>query len=525
VTPGSQPLLVSALRPSRQHERAALAVAVVLFAFFVAVLPRAGEPVGRSQIFVPIIATVMFLSDSITAVLLFGQFSVVRSRALLCLAGGYLFTALLVVAYALTFPGAFSPGGLLGAGLQTPGWIFVIWHVGLPTTVIAYALLGRAPVSIQRARAPVPMAIAATVANVVAIVSAITWAAIAYNDWLPVLVVDLVRLSGLKAVVVTVFALCTGAVILLWRRRRSILDLWLLVVSFAWLLDAVFMYMTESRYSVAWYANRLLGIVSANVVLFVLLAESTALYAQLAIATLAERRERESRMMTMEAMSAAIEHEIRQPLAAIAANAGAAQRWIAHSPPNLGEVREAIGSIHADSRRATDVLHSVRALFSERDDSTSPVDVNEVVVETVSMLRAELERAGIGVQLDLAPQLQAVVGNRNQLQEVILNLVKNAADAMDGITDRPAMLRIQSSPIEPHGVAVIVADTGAGIDPAHMERIFDAFFTTKRNGMGMGLAICRSIVERHGGTLSASPGVRHGSVFRMTLVGGVSRTK
>ena len=510
-------VLISTLPPSRRHERAALTVSLLLLALFISALSVARTPLPRVDSIIPVVSTAMFVGDCVTAVLLFGQFAVLRTRALLVLAGGYLFTGLIVVTYALTFPGAFAPDGLLGAGIQTAGWIFLAWHLGLPVTVLAYALLENAPAAQREARLPVPKAImlAGGIATAMALV--VSWATTALHDRLPPVLVDGVHLIGERTLLSPVVLCSFTAVLVLWRRRRSVLDLWLLVVAFAWLLDAFLTYFTESRFTLAWYANRVVRVVSANVVLFVLLAESARLYARISASILAQQHERESRAMSLEAMSAAIEHEVRQPLASIVANASAARRWMEHSPPNLGEAREALGDIAAEARRASEMLHAVRGIFARGGDEQSRFDVNRLIEEAVAMLRAELGASSIGVQLHLDAGLPEIVADRVQLREVVVNLVRNAADAMRTITDHATVLSITSARTGADHLSITVADTGAGINAEDRQRLFDAFFTTKPDGFGMGLAICKSIVERHGGTLSAEPAEPFGSVFRVVL--------
>jgi len=303
--PESQPLLIATLPPTRAQERVALAIALALLAFFLAAV-LADAPLPRVDAVIPVVSTLMFAGDCVSAVLLFGQFAVLRSRALLVLAAGYLFTGLLVVPYALTFPGAFTEAGLMGAGLQTAGWIFAVWHVGLPVAAIAYAWLADARRDRQM-KASVAAAIGAATATAVALAALVSGCAIAFHDSLPKLTVDAVQMSGEKTVPVAMMLLSGVALLFLARRRRSVLDLWLLVVLFAWLLDSMLTYATGARYTTVWYANRVVRIVAANTVLFVMLAETMRLYAKLASAVVAQRRERQSRMMTMEAMSAAIE--------------------------------------------------------------------------------------------------------------------------------------------------------------------------------------------------------------------------
>jgi len=511
------PLLVSTLPPSRAHQRSAAAVAVALFAFFAAVIPFARVPMAQTAYTIPVVSTLMFLGDCISAVLLFGQFSVLRSRALLVLAGGYLYTGLLVVPYALTFPGAFSEGGLLGANLQSAAWIFVFWHLGLPATVIAYAALRDAPAGIRLVQGSAPAAIAGAVLAAFVLALLVACVALGFGDLLPVVALDRVRLAEHSELVGAVMCVSAAAVILMAGRRRSVLDAWLLVVSFAWVLDAALTFITAERYSAAWYANRVIRIVSANVVLFVLLLESTRLYARLAAATLAERRAREGRAMSMEAVAAAIEHEVRQPLGAIVANAGAAHLCLDRPSPDLATAREAIGAIVADAERAAGILRAVRHLVGGHAGERELLDANAMIEETVALARFQLDAAAIGVQMDLAPGLPAIAADRRQFQEVLLNLVQNAVDAVREVSDHAAIVRISTSGLESGRVEICVADTGVGIAAHDLERIFEPFFTKKTGGTGMGLAICTSIVERHGGTLSVAQGEPYGSVFRMEL--------
>jgi hypothetical protein len=261
------PSLISSLPPSRAHKRAALVAALLLLALFLFAALFSRVRLTQIDVFIPIVATVMLLTDSITATLLFAQFSVLRSRALLVLASGYLFTALLVVPYALTFPGAFAPAGLLGAGLQTTGWLFVTWHIGLPTTVIAYALLNNASATMRTSRGSARLAILASIASVVALVCALTWFVIAHHDSLPIMMLNLTDAGGVwRYVAVIILSLCITALLLLWRWRRSMLDLWLLVVSLAWLFDSILLNLIDYRFTVAWYANRVFGISAASFV-------------------------------------------------------------------------------------------------------------------------------------------------------------------------------------------------------------------------------------------------------------------
>ncbi|HVI14149.1 MAG TPA: ATP-binding protein [Pseudolabrys sp.] len=224
-----------------------------------------------------------------------------------------------------------------------------------------------------------------------------------------------------------------------------------------------------------------------------------------------------ARHTTLAAMSAAIAHEIKQPLGAIVANANAGLRWLARTPPSLDEALGTLKDIAIAGHRASDVVQSVRAMFSRADQIDVALDVNDLIRETIALVRDDLEAASVSVELELAPQVPLISGHRGQLQQLILNLITNAAEAMRAVTERA--LRIASKPFNSNGLEVSVEDSGTGVQQKDIDRIFDAFYTTKANGMGMGLAICRLVVEAHGGTLSVSPVAPHGAAFRITLPG------
>ena len=226
-----------------------------------------------------------------------------------------------------------------------------------------------------------------------------------------------------------------------------------------------------------------------------------------------------SRRTMVAAMTASIAHEIKQPLGAIVANASAGLRWLAHSPPRLDEALESFHDIAADGHRASEVIQSIRDMFEGREQPGEPLDANALVRETVAILRGELEAAGIAVELDLAPRLPPVSAHKGRVQQVVLNLLTNAADAMRSVTGRGRVVTVTSGAATPDGIVVSVRDCGPGIAAKDAARIFDAFYTTKQHGMGMGLAICKSIVEAHGGHLSVSSARPHGATFRFVLPG------
>jgi signal transduction histidine kinase len=519
--PDQPSILLSALPPTKAQKRLALSVALGLLVAFLATLPFMQVQLAPQNAFIPVVDTILFLNDLITAALLYTQFSVVRDRALLALAIGYLFNAAIIVPHALTFPGAFSPTGLLGAGLQTTVWLYIIWHLGMPPAVIAYTLLKRKQPPARIMSGSARPTIIASISAVLLLACALTWLVTAGERYIPAIMVDAMHATSFwhDYAAPPILVLSAASVALLFWRRSSVLDLWLLVALWAWLIETALLSTTASRFSLVWYAGRFYGLVSSAFVLLMLLSETTVLYARLALSVMAQQRERETRLMTLDAMSAAIAHEIKQPLGAIVTNAAAGQRWLGRSPPAPERALETFKEIAADGHRAAGVIQSVRELFRTTEQPGTALDTNQLIEETIALLRGELEAQKIDVRLDLAGQLPMISAHRGQLQQVIVNVVTNAADAMRSVTDRARVLKVKSEALAPGGVALSVEDTGTGIKPEHMDRIFDAFYTTKARGMGMGLAICRSIVEAHGGTLSVAPGAPHGSLFRVALPG------
>jgi C4-dicarboxylate-specific signal transduction histidine kinase len=224
-----------------------------------------------------------------------------------------------------------------------------------------------------------------------------------------------------------------------------------------------------------------------------------------------------SRQTTMGAITASIAHEVNQPLAAIVANANAGLRWLARGKPNLAEVRAILKRIVSDGLRASQVVASIRSMFGKDRGETSPVTVNDLIDEVLTLVNGELASHQISLQKEMRDGLPKVLADRVQMQQVLLNLIMNAIEAMSSIANRERVLMVKSEAFESDHVLITLQDSGTGIDPAHIDRIFDAFFTTKDRGMGMGLSICRSIIESHGGQLWASPRNPHGTSFYVKL--------
>jgi signal transduction histidine kinase len=514
-----QHFILSNLSPSLAQKRLALGVALVLLAaFFITAGPLARVQLARIDAFIPAYATAMFVNDSITAVLLFAQFSILRSRALLVIASGYLFTAFVVIPWVLTFPGVFAPGGLLGAGLQSAVWLYTLWHAAFPMFVIAYALLKDADPTKRLWRGPVHVAILLSVAATAAIV----WAAALFvtvgHELLPPILLDAVHLSALWPYIGGSTALLSVlTVVVLWTRRRSLLDLWLMVVMCAYVIEICLVSLPNAaRFSIGWYVGRIVGVLSGSLVLVVLLYEITTLYARLLRAVLAQRREREARLLTGDAVSASIAHEIKQPLSAMITNADAGLTWLGRATPHLDQAKGAFQQIVADGYRAGAVIDSIRANFKKEARNRTSLDINRLIEEALTLTRGDLQRHQILVDAAPSAPLPPVRGDRVQLQQVLLNLITNAIDAM-AAKEGTRVLRVKSEPHDDGGIIVSVADTGTGIGAPELERIFDPLFTTKSGGMGMGLAICRSIIEAHDGRLWVAPNKPEGTVFQFML--------
>jgi len=228
-----------------------------------------------------------------------------------------------------------------------------------------------------------------------------------------------------------------------------------------------------------------------------------------------------TRVTTLGELTASIAHEVNQPLAAVVTNGEACLRWLRRDVPDLDEVRSSVERMISDGRRASEVVARLRALVRKGETRQCRLNMNEIVDDVLLLVERELAEQRVALRLDLEPSPRSVLGDRVQLQQVIINLVMNAIQAMSAVTDRPRVLSIRSRSRLPdtddRSTIVEVRDTGVGIDPSSMAKLFTAFHTTKADGMGMGLSICRSIVEAHGGRISVAADVEHGACFVVSL--------
>jgi signal transduction histidine kinase len=520
--PDEQPILLSALPPTRRQERTALGVAAILLIVFLATIPFMQILLPPVQPFIPIVDTALFFNDSITAALLYAQFFVVRSRALLALASGYLLAASIIVPHALTFPGAFSETGLLGAGLQSTVWLYIFWHLALTPMVIAYALLKDRSERTRFISDSAGWAIAVSVACVFGFVCALTWLVTAGAELVPAIMVDAQHASDVWHYYAAppIIVLFLISLTLLFVRRSSMLDLWLLVVLWAWFIETLLLSVTAYRFSVVWYVGRGFGLLSSCFVLIVLLSESTLLYARLAISVAARNREREGRLMSMNALAASIAHEMNQPLGAILNNSETSLALLDKAPVDLDEVRSALKDIIADVLRSGEIVGSIKSTFQPEEEIKTSVDINEVIRDTVAILQAELQMQRVLVELNLSTSIPKIHAHRAHLQQVVLNLSTNAIDAMVAAKSPVRLLSIESRPDVDGGVLVSVVDTGPGIDAQLAGQVFDPFFTTKAEGTGLGLAISRSLIASHHGHLWLAEDRTRGCAFHFSLPAG-----
>ena len=518
--PEEQQFILSTLSPSPAQKRLALAVVsgILLVFLLIAVGPFKGLHLSRIDAFVPAYVMTMLVCDSITAFLLYAQFAIVRSRATLVVASAYLFAALVMIPFILVFPGVFVPGrGLLG-GMQSTSWLYFFQHAGFPLFIIAYALLKH-----RHSNRPFQRAVFSEIAASIAFTATLVLVGgILFIEGEPLLLkvtVDAMHFSAQWWYPATTVALLNAmAIIVLWTHRRVALDLWLMVVMFLYVIEIPLSYYPDpQRFSVGWYAVRLFGVLSSSIVLILLVHEIETLYARLLGAVLAQRREREARLLTGDAVAASIAHEVRQPLTAMVTTADAGLRFLDRSLPNLDKAKEAFKRIAMDGHRAGSIVETIRANFRNDIRDRVSLDLNELVREAVGLGHAELLKHGIVVRLHSAEPLPEIRGNRIQLQQVLLNLIMNAVDAMAAEAP-PRILSVKSAAYESDRVIVSVADTGSGVKSQDADRLFNPLFTTKSRGMGMGLSICRAIIESHEGRLWFAPNNPRGAIFQFTLL-------
>jgi signal transduction histidine kinase len=424
------------------------------------------------------------------------------------LASGHLFSALIVVGYVLTFPGAFAPTGFFGASPQSSAWLYLLWRAGFAISIALYAAQRSGSRKETRAVSAPRSAILWSAAIVTVLVCALVFATTAGQELLPGFLSGQRQLPRARYYSGAVLIVTLIALILLARvREKSILDLWLIVASLSWLGEAmVVTFFFQERYSLTFYVIRLVGVPVSKAVLVVLLWETIRLYTNLVISNRELRRERASRLTNAAAVAAAIAHEVRQPVTGINLLAYAGQRSLERATPDVGAARKLFAEIKDAAFRANEVFDNFLKLFRGSQRDLQAVDVNALTLEATGLLRKELDDHKVTITMDLASDLPTVQGHTGQLRAVIVNLIQNSIDAMASTTDRPRGINIATSRRGLGAISFSLRDTGPGIEPDNLTSIFDPFVTTKVKGTGLGLAICKMIVDQHGGSISAASG-------------------
>ena len=545
------------IMPARSTERrVALGVVLVSLAISLAAAPFAKTQLPRVEAFIPIYESALTFNDLITAILLFGQFSILRSRGILLLACAYLFTGLMVIAHLLSFPGLFAEGGLLSGGPQTTAWLYMVWHSVFPLLVMVYALQPRAG-SDQPMKVAPRQAILAGIASVLVAVGLSVALTTMGHDLLPPVMDGNRYTPAMNVVVTTVWLFSLAALGLLWRRKpHSALDLWLMVVLCAWLCDvALAAVLNAGRFDLGFYAGRIFGFAATSFVLIVLLLETRALYARLAQSLEAERRILQDANQALEARVAErtrqLEAEIAerekaqeslreaQKLEAIGRMAGG----IAHDFNNLLTVVQGNAEILQDSPLDDDDMQAVKAIdraaergsrlvrqiltFSRRQALTTDVVDLRRRSEELSDMLGRAVRGDIRLIVSLAEDLWPVECDVAELEIALMNLCVNARDAMPkgGLVRVEGCNRtLEAETRHPTGltgdfVVLTVTDTGAGIAPENITKVFEPFFTTKDVGKGTGLGLSQvyGFAQQTGGTATIDSKLGEGTTVTLYL--------
>ena len=517
-----------------RDRRLALTVVLASTAIFIATAPFAKAPLVPLWAFIPTYETALVMNDLITAVLLFGQVAILRSRALWILATAYAFTAFMTVAHALTFPGLFSATGLLGAGPQSTAWLYMFWHGGFPLFLIGYARTKDTEHATRVKRGSGGRAILGGTSVALALAAVFTVLATAGQDYLPAIMAGNRYTPAMMAVVSSTWSLSLLALIVLWRRRTpSLLDVWLMVVMCAWLFDiALAAVLNGGRFDLGFYAGRVYGLFAATFVLGVLLLENGLLHARLVQMheqledhnrsleqTVRDRTERllqSEKVATMGSLLAGVAHELNNPLAVLSGHAQLLREIEGTASPAV--VRRA-DKITEAADRCVRIVRNFLALARQRRPERTAVSLPHVITGAVELLAYPLRTDGIDVALDIPPSLPTLSADPHALHQVLVNLIANAHQAMRR-QPPPRCIAVTARHDAAHGrISLEVADTGPGIPPDIRAKIFEPFFTTKPagEGTGLGLSLCRGIIEEHGGTIEVESDPGRGTRFVIEL--------
>ncbi len=522
------PVPPSLLPATLTQRRVALAVSFFVLAVFFTTLPFARIGWVSFPGFIQIQKTLMLVSDLITAALLFGQYSIGRTRALNMVAGGYLFTALIAVPHALTFPQVLSETGLLAAGPQSAAWLYLAAHAVLPVTIIAFAARREDDHMIDDppsgAVLPITGACLVAVGAVVATSMIVTLG----HRWLPPLMEG--SSYTIEAHVAVGAALCLplAALLMLARRRPpALVELWLMVVMLTWLCTMTLgAFVSRGRYDIGWYVGGVFDWLTSIFVLLMLISETVGLYARQMRAAEVEHRDRERRVTEMEAVLihlsrvsglgrnvSSLVHEVSQPLTAISNYLAAGLQLI--EEPNTERLKRLLRQSAEQAERASAIIRDLRNFIARHESEKDIGNLHDVLQHAVRLALVGTTAPAPSIEIRPDPAAASALFDKVQIEQVVFNLVRNAIEAMEN-TNRGA-LTVTTKPALGNMVEVSIADTGPGLPPDIRAKLFEPFVTTKASGLGIGLSICRVIIEAHGGRLQAEDNPKGGTVFSFTL--------
>jgi signal transduction histidine kinase len=495
---------------------------MVASAVFLGLTPLAKTKLGEAWAFIPIYQSALLVTDLITSVMLFAQFAILGSMALLVLAAGYLFAALMAIPHTLSFPRLFAPDGLIGAGPQTTAWLYIIWRSAFPIALIGYALLHD---SAQVRKAG--LAVLLTCATVILLVIGATLLATWGHSLLPAVMIGDNYTPLLPIAISAVLTLNLVATLVVWRQAwHSALDVWLLVVMVTRLFDiALAALLNGGRFDLGFYAGRVFGLIAASILLVVLLVETAALYARQARSFEVERHDRErelrelqaelihvSRLTELGQMVSALAHEVNQPLTAVGSYVRGALRLLRAN--ELAKAGDALEKASDQVTRASQTIQRLRQFVKKDAAECGAEDIRETIEEAAALALLGAEGRRVRLDMEFPAAMPLVFIDKVRVQQVLLNLIRNAVEAMQDCERRELTIRAFAK----HGIVEIsVGDTGPGLPADVRDKLFQPFVTTKASGMGVGLSICRSIVEAQGGRLWLADHPDGGAVFHFTL--------
>jgi signal transduction histidine kinase/DNA-binding response OmpR family regulator len=552
------------------ERRRAIAAVMASLALFAVLAPLAKQPLPQVWAFIPIYASALILNDLITAVLLIGQFRITRSRAVLLLASGYLFTALATVAHGLSFPGLFAAGGLLSSGPQSTAWLYMFWHGGFPLFVAGYALLRGSEHDRMRSRPANRLAIPGAAAAVIIVVLGFTLLATVGHDALPAIMAGSHYTAAMNFIVSAVWLASLGALALLWRRRpHAVLDLSLMVVMCAWLLDiALSALLNAGRFDLGFYAGRIYGLLAASVVLVALLLENGRLYARqidahtheqqraAALQALSERlealnaqlgdsnRRLQEQSRFKSEFLANMSHELRTPLNAVIGFSEMLKDGMAGDSSNQ---RTFAGHIFQSGHHLlaliNDILDLSKIEAGKADTTLEDVQLKSALADALSLVTPQAQAKRIHLSIDQGGTLEALSVDRRRFKQILLNLLSNAmkftpeggtvtlsareVDTVHAANALPGFAQGMRMPL-PEGpfhrfIEISVSDTGIGIAPEDMRRLFAPFsqvrnaLTRGLEGTGLGLVMVHRLAELHGGSVAVTSETGRGSCFTVWL--------